>query len=301
MNSPIESESKIHSQIEMNSPIENNSQSGNQIQSGNQMKMNSQIQSGNQMEMNSPIQSGNNSPVQNGNQIQNGNNSPIENGNNSPVQNETNSSSQSENELEFTHFPFDPTEFPFEINSQIETFPQNDSQVESDSVVINPADPKIQKLVKRISTRSKNSRKKEDPVQRIAKLTLKYTGSQIGKAYETDAGFDLRIGKDTICPAGKPVFLEFATRISIPNGYFGLLNARSSINLKGALRTGIIDAGYIGPLKGVFIADQDIILEANSRIAQVVLIPIPTIIPEPVEELQESKRGENGFGSSGTV
>jgi len=165
---------------------------------------------------------------------------------------------------------------------------------------------KKNKLNKRISTNTtgasvKKTVKKIRPVKMPTKqILLNYMGSEINKAYDTDAGYDLRISEQVACPKGVPVILEYASKICVPYGYYGLLNARSSINQKGTLRTGIVDAGYTGTLKSTFVADEDLLFEANTRIAQLVIIPIANTKPNKVENFEISDRGEKGFGSSGT-
>ena len=95
-------------------------------------------------------------------------------------------------------------------------------------------------------------------------------------------------------------------RCEIPEGYVGLLLARSSLGKRGlvlANGVGVIDSGFTGeitvPLFNV--GKHDAILLDGERIAQLVIVPcmLPTF--EQVESLGETERGDGGFGSTGAM
>ena len=119
-------------------------------------------------------------------------------------------------------------------------------------------------------------------------------------ATENSAGADLyaNINKTTIkVPTG--------IAVSIPNGYFGALVARSGISTKRGLApincVGIIDSDYRGeimvPLHNH--SEQTQIIEPDERIAQLIILPYLKITPVEVETLDTTNRGKNGFGSTG--
>jgi dUTP pyrophosphatase len=93
--------------------------------------------------------------------------------------------------------------------------------------------------------------------------------------------------------------------LQIPPGYVGLLVPRSSIVNRGlrlANAVGVIDSDYRGEVLVKF--DNKTEYEENwyqpgERIAQLVVVPIPTIELELVDELDDTVRGAGGFGSSG--
>lgn len=93
--------------------------------------------------------------------------------------------------------------------------------------------------------------------------------------------------------------------VEIPEGYVGLVYPRSSVHLIGcrlANSVGVIDSGYRGEIVLVFdIQDDDtwLVYAPGDRIAQLVIVPIPTITVVEAEELSESERGTGSFGSSG--
>lgn len=123
---------------------------------------------------------------------------------------------------------------------------------------------------------------------------------------ELDAGFDLTVQDYTRCPAGKATKLIFAEKIIIPAGYWAQLLPRSSTNLIGSIRSGVIDAEYTGPLTAVFTADEDLTLVPMQKIAQVVIQKCESaeIIAldeqEYLEKSEKCARGILGSGSTGT-
>lgn len=95
-------------------------------------------------------------------------------------------------------------------------------------------------------------------------------------------------------------------RIAIPEGFEGQVRPRSGLALKLGLgmvnAPGTIDSDYRGEVKVLLInlSDQVIRLESGERIAQLVFAPIVRAEFLAVESLDETSRGEGGFGSTGT-
>ncbi len=96
----------------------------------------------------------------------------------------------------------------------------------------------------------------------------------------------------------------FAT--NIPNGYFAAVFPRSGMGIKRHLRlsnsTGIIDSGYVGEwLISIYNdGNETQIIKHGDRIAQFAILPVLDVNLTEVNELDETDRGANGFGSSGT-
>lgn len=93
--------------------------------------------------------------------------------------------------------------------------------------------------------------------------------------------------------------------IAIPNGQVGLIFPRSSIYRKELTLTnsvGVIDAGYRGEIKFKFRpTDHNAkVYEVGDRVGQLVIVPIQLTEFVEVDELNETKRGNGGFGSSGS-
>ena len=127
------------------------------------------------------------------------------------------------------------------------------------------------------------------------------------KAYEEDSGLDLyHDGPDTW--VGLRDRFTFPTGIALTTspGWFIKLEARSGLAHKqgGTLLCGIIDRGYKNELGVVFhnTSDQRIFIEHGERIAQIILLPLPKVAIEEVDELPAvDSRGFGGFGSSGRI
>lgn len=127
------------------------------------------------------------------------------------------------------------------------------------------------------------------------------------KAHATDAGLDLTAtGITTQINECGQLMLVYHTGLAaeIPEGYVGLLFPRSSVYKKSLAQTnsvGVIDAGYRGEIMAVFKVTTDVIpavYKQGDRFAQLVIVPIPELEVVEAEELSESDRGENGYGST---
>ena len=129
--------------------------------------------------------------------------------------------------------------------------------------------------------------------------------------YETSgsAGLDLRAYlKEQI--ALKPlqrVLVPTGLYIELPEGFEAQVRPRSGLALKKGLSVlnspGTVDSDYRGEIKIIIInlSNETTILNTGERIAQMVISEVERIILVEVEELNETKRGEGGFGHTGIV
>ena len=88
----------------------------------------------------------------------------------------------------------------------------------------------------------------------------------------------------------------------IPDGYVGLLTSKSGLMRdKSITSTGTIDAGYTGSIQAVLFNHSQRVIEiqAGQKITQLVILPIETPALRVVDELPDTDRADNGFGSSG--
>ena len=124
---------------------------------------------------------------------------------------------------------------------------------------------------------------------------------------EWAAGADLYACLDTpakILP-GNTVFIPTGIALEIPVGYAGLIYARSGLSCKQGLapanKVGVIDADYRGEIiVGLHNhGDSAKTVEPGDRIAQMVITPFLTANFIETDELNDTVRGEGGFGSSG--
>lgn len=121
------------------------------------------------------------------------------------------------------------------------------------------------------------------------------------------AGADLYAltdGPVEIAP-GESAKLRTGLAVAIPQGYVGLVFARSGLACKGGLapanKVGVIDADYRGELM-VFLhnhGSQTQVVEDGDRIAQLMIVPYLTAQFAPADELEDTERGAGGFGSTG--
>lgn len=125
---------------------------------------------------------------------------------------------------------------------------------------------------------------------------------------EYAAGYDLYadIKKDVYMNPTLNTTIGTGIAVEIPNGYFGAIFARSGIAKEKELRpancVGVIDSDYRGEIKVVLHNDSPYMQKVSpqERIAQLVILPYMDIDFNIVDELEETVRGEGGFGSTGT-
>ena len=125
-------------------------------------------------------------------------------------------------------------------------------------------------------------------------------------AHDGDAGLDLRITEDVWLRPGERKMVPTGVRVAIPEGYVGLCFPRSGLASKHGISlsnsVGVIDSGYRGVI-GATLINHDKkphMLYKGERVCQLVIVPFVACELEIVEELDETERGEGGFGSSGT-
>ena len=93
--------------------------------------------------------------------------------------------------------------------------------------------------------------------------------------------------------------------MELPEGYVGLVYARSGLGVKHGIAlgngVGVIDSDYRGEIQvGLCnLSDTPYTIEPQDRIAQLVIAPVPPVEYVWAEELSNTDRGEGGFGSSG--
>jgi dUTP pyrophosphatase len=116
-------------------------------------------------------------------------------------------------------------------------------------------------------------------------------------------GFDFYALEDTLIPYRAVVTVGTGLAFSIPEGYEMQVRPRSGISLKTKLRVilGTIDSDYRGEVKVIVENCGESMAKvcAGERIAQGIIAPIVKAKFEEVEDLDETLRGDGGFGSSG--
>lgn len=127
-------------------------------------------------------------------------------------------------------------------------------------------------------------------------------------------GSDYAAGYDLYADIEEPIYIaphetikiSTGLSIAIPQGYFGAIFARSGLAVKKDLlpanATGIIDADYRGSLIVALHNNNNTItreVKPGDRIAQLIILPYQTLEFEDVQELDDTVRGDGGFGSTG--
>ena len=122
-----------------------------------------------------------------------------------------------------------------------------------------------------------------------------------------DAGADLVANEDvTLAPGGGRALIGTGIAIAIPLGYAGFVQPRSGLALRHGVTClntpGLIDSGYRDEVKVLLIntdSSEPYEVRRGDRIAQLVIKSVEEVVWEEVDELDETKRGQGGFGHSG--
>ncbi|MBS3097218.1 dUTP diphosphatase [Candidatus Woesearchaeota archaeon] len=124
-------------------------------------------------------------------------------------------------------------------------------------------------------------------------------------AHDGDAGVDLYSTEDYLLKPGERVLVSTGIKIAIPKGYEAQTRPKSGLALNKGLSIantpGTIDSGYRGEVGVIAInlGKEDIKIDKGKKIAQMVFNKIEEAEFEEVDELDNTKRGEGGFGSTG--
>lgn len=122
-----------------------------------------------------------------------------------------------------------------------------------------------------------------------------------------DAGVDLVAREDvTLAAAGGRALVPTGIAIALPEGYAGFVQPRSGLAFKHGVTClntpGLIDSGYRGELKVCLInhdPTEAFEVKRGERIAQLVVQAVENVAFVEVDALDDSERGDKGFGSSG--
>ena len=138
------------------------------------------------------------------------------------------------------------------------------------------------------------------------------------RAHEFDGGLDLYAPKTTSVHGSKytaPIYnhgygmagigqrvIDTGVHVEIPEGYVGFIKSKSGLMVnQGLLTDGTIDSGYTGSIKVKLFntSPKDYKINAGDKIAQLVIVPCLLPDLEVVDHLEETDRGDGGFGSTG--
>lgn len=126
-------------------------------------------------------------------------------------------------------------------------------------------------------------------------------GAKLTRAHELDAGFDLYAREDAIIYGGDSYTFDTGVHMAIYPGWVGDVKSKSSMMMRGLLTDGTVDSGYTGSIRvKLFNLGRCAVSIVNGqKIAQLVIKRIATPDIEIVDRLDETERGDGGFGSTG--
>ena len=114
------------------------------------------------------------------------------------------------------------------------------------------------------------------------------------KAHATDVGYDIFSPIDVVVPAHRSVFIDSGVHIQTPIDIAGVLISKSGLNVKH----GITSTGSIG-VKLYNNSGTDYRITAGDKISQIMFIPYITAFFKVEDSLDDTERGDGGFGSTG--
>jgi len=124
-------------------------------------------------------------------------------------------------------------------------------------------------------------------------------------AHEGDSGMDLYSTEDVTLKSLERKAIETGIKIELPSGYEAQVRPKSGLALNHGISVlntpGTIDSGYRGEIKviAVNLSSEEYKIEKGKKIAQIVFCKVEKVVLEESTELNETKRNEGGFGSTG--
>jgi dUTP pyrophosphatase len=126
------------------------------------------------------------------------------------------------------------------------------------------------------------------------------------RAYAGDAGLDLSACERLELLPGERATVPTGLAVAIPEGYAGFVQPRSGLASRHGISIvnapGLVDSGYRGEVMVVLVNTdprETFVVEPGMRIAQLVVLAVPSVATVEVEDLTETERGARGHGSSG--
>lgn len=140
------------------------------------------------------------------------------------------------------------------------------------------------------------------------KVTLDKNALMPEKAHKSDAGYDLFLQKQedregVTIKAGQTLVIDTGVHIALPKGYAAVCMNKSGLSVNHGIESvlGLIDSGYTGAIKVKLrnTSNKPYIFDAGNKISQLVIFPISDETLELSDTLDETDRGDGGFGSTG--
>ena len=122
------------------------------------------------------------------------------------------------------------------------------------------------------------------------------------RAHPWDAGLDLYAKRANMIAGFDSCVFDTGVHIEIPEGYVGLIKSKSGLMVNHEIFTdGTIDSHYTGSIRVKLVNNhyEGYVVHSGDKIAQLVIVPCLLPELELVDKLEETDRGDNGFGSTG--
>ena len=140
---------------------------------------------------------------------------------------------------------------------------------------------------------------------KVKKLKPCATVPTMGSKFAAGADLYSAEDADVVIEPSETKFIGTGLAMEIPEGYVGLVYARSGLACKRGLapanKVGVVDSDYRGEIKVALHnhGKEAQTVEKGERIAQMVIAPYLSVNYEEADALSETERGEGGFGSTG--
>lgn len=135
------------------------------------------------------------------------------------------------------------------------------------------------------------------PVQKLSVHAVIPTTGTAGAA-----GFDMYATDEHVIPTGTRMLLPTDIAMAIPRGFVGILKSRSSMAYNDVdTEAGVIDSDFRGNIRVLLHnhGSQNYVVHKHDKIAQLIILPLPSFRMEETDHLSKTTRGTDGFGSTG--
>jgi deoxyuridine 5'-triphosphate nucleotidohydrolase len=123
------------------------------------------------------------------------------------------------------------------------------------------------------------------------------------KKHKTDAGYDLSADEGKLLLPQQWCLINTGLSLTVPEGTYGRIAPRSGFSWKSGtiVGAGVIDADYTGPVKVLIhnVGNKSVEIKKGDRIAQLIIEKIVLADVVEVTDLNNTERGQGGFGSTG--
>lgn len=136
----------------------------------------------------------------------------------------------------------------------------------------------------------------------IMKIKLDPGATMPTRAHDVDAGLDLYAIEGQVVSARESAVFDTGVHVELPPDTVGMVKSKSGLNVNfGLTSEGVIDEGYTGSIKVKLYnhSGHDYHVKAGDKISQLVIMPIVKPYLALVEVLEDTERGDGGFGSTG--